>query len=148
MESGAATTPAGPLRTRSPGWPGRARARKCACVSAPLTGWQEGLDRGLGNEVVESAVRACHHRCETPVHLLRRNIGEKMADIPAVAGRVTRPARPLAIKLSFRFAFDLGARLGRAANHRLSIVELQSHRNRGAAQGQRSQKPGRKVIVG
>ena len=70
---------------------------------------QEGRDRGFGDELVESGVRACHHRCETPLHLLRRNLVEKMADIPAMAGRVTQPARPLAVELVLRFVLDLGA---------------------------------------
>ena len=98
-----------------------------------------GRDRGLGDELVESGVRACHHRCKTPLHLLRRNLVEKMADIPAMARRVTQPARPLAVELVLRFGLDLGARLGRATNHGVGIVDLQVHRDRGAAQRQRSQ---------
>ena len=39
---------------------------------------------GLGDELVELAVGACH-RCETPLHLLRRNLVEKMADSDRVS---------------------------------------------------------------
>ncbi len=71
----------------------------------------------------ESAVRSCHHRRETPLHLLRRNLVEKMADVPAMARRVPQPARPFAVDLVLRFTLDLGTRLGRAANHRIGIVD-------------------------
>ena len=101
--------------------------------------WTGGLDWGLVDELVESALRASHHRCETPLHLLRRDLVEKMANVPAIARRVTQPARPFAIELVLRFALDVSGRLGRAANRRVGIVDLQVPRDPGAAQRQRSQ---------
>ena len=71
----------------------------------------------------ESAVRAFHHRCETPLHFLWLNLVEKMANVPAMARSAPLPARPLTVELLLRFALDLGTCVGHAANHRIGIVD-------------------------
>jgi hypothetical protein len=92
-----------------------------------------------------TAVPARHSRFQqrvvAPLHLLGRYILDPVADAPPVAERVPDGARALAVELVLRLSFDAGARLGRAPDHRVGVVDVQMERHARAADRLRTRIP-------